>query len=120
MLASRIAFACAAPLALGAVAWSAPALAQERTGLERAVLAQLNASTRAQIEGRATGGNTVMNVVGTALLNNYYQAGARSAGEALTVVAIDFAKGIAVLKREPNTFEIVPFDPATLRIRTAS
>jgi hypothetical protein len=116
-LASRIAFACAAPIALGAMAWSAPALAQGGpSGFERAILAQLNASTRANVEQRATGGNTVTNVVGTILLNNYYQAGAENPGQPLTVVAVDFARGNVVLRRDPNTWEVVRFDPQTLRI----
>ncbi len=119
MHATRTAFACAAPLVLGAMAWSAPALAQRSTptAFERGVLAQLDSATRGRVEQRATDGNTVLNVVGTMLLNNYYVSGARSPGEALTVVAVDFGKGVAVLKREPNTFEVVPFDPQTLRIR---
>ena len=116
MLARRIAFACAAPIALGAMAWSAPALAAP-TPFERAVLNQLNASTRASIERRATDGNSVLEVIGTSLINNYYESGARNPGEPLTVVAIDFGKGVVVLKREPSTFEVVSFDPQTLRIR---
>lgn len=116
MPATRIAFACAAPIVLGAMAWSAPALAAP-TPFERAVLNQLNSSTRADIERRATGGNSVLEVIGTSLINNYYQAGAQTPGQALTVVAIDFGKGVVVLKREPSTFEVVNFDPQTLRIR---
>jgi hypothetical protein len=117
MLASRIAFACAAPFLLSAVAWSAPAVAQGApTAFERAVLAQLNASTRASVEQRATDGNSVTNVVGTILLNNYYQAGAENPGQPLTVVAVDFGRGIVVLRREPTTWEVVRFDPQTLRV----
>ena len=116
MKATRFAFACAAPIVLSALAWSAPALAAP-TPFERAVLNQLNASTRADIEKRATDGNSVLEVIGTALINNYYQAGAQNPGTPLTVVAIDFGKGVVVLKREPSTFEVVNFDPQTLRIR---
>lgn len=118
MPASRLAFACLAPLALGAAAWSAPALAQSSpTTFERAMLAQLNEATRAAVEQRATGGNSVTNVIGTMLLNNYYEAGARNPGEALTVVAVDFGRGVAVLRRDPNTWEVVRFDSQTLRVQ---
>lgn len=116
MLVSRIAFACIAPLALSVAA--APALAQGGpTAFERGVLAQLSPAVRADVEKRATGGNTVLNVVGTMLLNNYYGSGATTPGQAFTVVAVDFGRGAAVLKRDPNTFDVVQFDPATLRIK---
>lgn len=114
----RFAVTCAAPLGLFATTLSAPVLAQSSTPtqFERAMLAQLDSSTRAAVESRAVSGNTVMNVVGTILLNNYYQAGARNPGQALTVVAVDFSRGVVVLRREPNFFEIERFDPQTLRI----
>jgi hypothetical protein len=114
----RVAIACVAPLTLQLATLSAPALAQRSTptSFERAMLAQLDAPTRAEVTRRATGGNTVLNVVGTILLNNYQAAGPRNPGEALTVVAVDFARGVAVLRRAENAFEIVRFDPRTLRL----
>ena len=51
------------------------------------------------------------------LLNNYYEAGARTPGEALTVVAVDFGRGVAVLRRDPSTWEVVRFDSQTLRVQ---
>lgn len=113
----RIAIACVAPIALHFAALSAPAMAQAPTDFEQAMLAQLDDATRAEVEQRATGGNTVLNVIGTILLNNYQAAGPRNAGAALTVVAVDFGRGTAVVQRASNVFELIRFDPRTLRVR---
>lgn len=114
---SRAAIAFVAPIALSFTA-SAPALAQasSHSAFERAMLAELDAPTRAEVERRATAGNSVVGVVGTMLLNNYYKAGARRPGQALTVVAVDFSRGAVVLRRAANVFEVQRFDPKTLRI----
>jgi hypothetical protein len=114
---SRVAIACAAPILLSLSMTSAPALAQTPTGFERAMLAELDATTRAEVERRATGGNTVKGVIGTILLNNYYKAGARNPGQPLTVVAIDFSLGVVVFQRRANVFEVQRFDPRTLTMR---
>lgn len=113
----RVMIACAAPIALNLAALSAPALAQAPTDFEQAMLAQLDDATRAEVESRATGGNTVLNVIGTILLNNYQAGGARRPGTALTVVAVDFGRGTAVVQRASNVFELIRFDPRTLRLR---
>ena len=115
---SRAAIACVAPIALSLLAPGAPALAQAAThsAFERAMLDQLDAPTRADVERRATAGNTVMGVVGTILLNNYYKAGARRPGHAVTVTAVDFSRGTVVFRRAPNVFEVQRFDPRTLRM----
>jgi hypothetical protein len=113
MTLTRIAVVCAAPIALGLL--SAPALAAP-TAFEKAVLAELDAPTRAGIEKRATDGNTVLGVVGTTLLNNYYGAGARTPGDAVTVVAIDFARGVVVFQRSANVFELQKFNTKTLQM----
>ena len=115
---NRIAIACVAPLALTLATVSAPAQAAPAGASEfdHAVLGQLDAPTRAEVERRATGGNTVTGVVGTILLNNYYKAGARKPGTALRVIAVDFALGHVVFERGPNLFEVQRFDPRTLRI----
>ena len=114
---SRVAILCAAPIVLSFAAPSAPALAQTApTAFEQAMLAELDAATRADVERRATGGNTVKGVIGTILLNNYYKAGARNPGRPLTVVAIDFSLGVVVFQRTPNVFELQRFDPKTLRL----
>lgn len=115
---ARIAVAFAAPVALGAAALSVPISAQAATpAFERALLAELDATTRAEVERRATGGNTVTGVVGTILLNNYQAAGPRNAGESIEVVAVDFGRGLAVIRRATNVFEVVRFDPQTLRVQ---
>lgn len=111
----HVAIACVASITLGFAAQ--PAQAQQASpAFERAVLDGLDAATRADVERRATAGNTVLAVIGTTLINNYYGAGARTPGEALTIVAIDFAQGVVVLRRAPNVFEVERFDPRTLRI----
>lgn len=115
---SRVASASAAALLFNFAALPAPALAQVSAAspFERAMLAELDAPTRAAIEARVTGGNTVKGVIGTTLLNNYYAAGARRPGTALTVVAIDFSLGIVVFRRSANVFEVRRFNPQTLRM----
>jgi len=113
---NRVAIACVAPIALSLTALSAPAFAQNPSSFERAVLAELDPSIRTEVERRATGGNSVMSVVGTMLLNNYYKAGARKPGQALNVVAVDFSRGAVVFRRAANVFEVQRFDPRTLRL----
>lgn len=113
---SRAAIAWSAPILLSLTALAVPASAQTRSSLDEALLAQLDGPTRAEVERRAVSGNTVSNVVGTILLNNYYKAGARNPGRALTVVAVDFPRGVVVLRRAANVFEVQRFDPRTLRI----
>jgi len=117
---NRLAISCAAPIALGFGVLAAPAEAQTATAsaaFERAMLQEMDAPTRASIEQRATGGNTVAAVIGTTLLNNYYGAGARNPGAALTVIAVDFARGVAVLGNNSETFQIIQFDPKTLQLK---
>lgn len=114
---SRVAIFCVVPMALSfAVPSAALAQASTPTAFERAMLAELDASTRAEVERRATAGNTVKGVIGTTLLNNYYAAGARRPGQALTVVAVDFSLGMVVFQRAANVFEVQRFDPQTLRL----
>ena len=115
----RIATFFAAPLALHLAALSAPAMAQASapSRYEQAMLAGFDAATRAEVRRRATGGNSVIEVVSTILLNNYQLAGPRNPGEALSVIAVDFARGVAIIRRAANVFEIVPFDTRTLRVR---
>jgi len=114
---SRIAFAFAVPITLQFAALSAPAMAQASpTAYERAILAGLDAPTRGEVQRRATGGDNVTGVVAIILLNNYQAAGATSPGEAVTVVAVDFARGTVVLKKGDETLVLHRFDPATLRL----
>lgn len=114
----RFASACIAPIALSLAATAAPVSAQNTSpsAFERAMLAELDAPTRAEVERRAVQGNSVVGVVGTILLNNYQEAGPRNPGEALEVVAVDFSRGVVIIRRAPNTFELRRFDPRTLRL----
>ena len=120
---TRIAIACAAPVALSLGALSTPALAQTATAsaaFERAMLGEMDEATRAAVTGRATGGNTVAGVIGTILINNYEAAGAKHPGKALTVIALDYARGVVVLGLDEDTDEVVHFDPKTLRLTAES
>ncbi len=83
---------------------------------ERAILGEMDATTRADVEKRATGGNTVSGVVATTLLNDNQMAKHGKAGTPVTVVAIDFVRGVVVIQTGSNQYEPVRFDPKTLRI----
>ena len=114
---SRVAIVLAASVTLPLTALSSPASAQTASSaFERAMLDELDTPTRAEVESRATAGNTVIGVVGTILLNHYQEAGARNPGGALEVVAIDFSRGVVVIRRAANVFEVQRFDPRTLRL----
>lgn len=114
---SHVAIAFVAPMALNLSVLSAPAVAQASpSSFEHAMLAELDAPTRAEVQRRATNGNTVMGVVGTILLNNYYKAGARKPGQALSVAAVDFSRGVVIFRRAPNLLELQRFDPKTLHM----
>jgi hypothetical protein len=114
---SRVAFALVAPLTLQFAAVSAPALAQSSpTAYERAILTGLDAPTRREVTRRATGGDNVTGVVAIILLNNYQASGPTTAGEAVSVVAVDFARGTVVLRKGAETLVLHRFDPATLRM----
>ena len=116
---TRFAIACATPLALSFSVLSAPALAQTATAsnaFERAMLAEMDASTRAAVTGRVNRGNAVAAIVGTILINNYEAKGAKHPGQPLTIIAIDYDRGVAVLGSNQETFEVIHFDKKTLRI----
>src|SRR6478752_7337362 len=109
----RLAFACAAPIALGLTALAAPVQAQTSPAFERAILGELDAPTRAYVQKRAAGGNSVSEVIGTILLNKYHAIGPKHPGEALKVFALDFARGTCVLGYDRRTLEILHFDRKT-------
>lgn len=114
----RVAFTCVAPLAISLMASSAQAQNPPPSPeFEKVILSQLDPATRAEVQKRATRGNTVSGVVATILLNNYQKAGPGRPGQGLSVVAVDFVRGAAVIRRAPNAFEVVRFDPKTLRVR---
>lgn len=118
----RLAFASAAPAALLLAATATPAAAQAGassapSAFEYAMLAVLDDATRAEVASRATEGNSIIGVVSTILLNHYQEAGPRNPGQSLEVVAVDFARGVVIIQRAPNAFEIRRFDPRTLQLR---
>lgn len=82
---------------------------------ERAFLSEMNDATRAEVERRATGGNTISGVIATILLNNNQVAQHGQAG-ALTVIAVDFIRGVVVIQKAPNTYVPLRFDPKTLTV----
>jgi len=84
---------------------------------ERAFLGEMDAATRAEVEKRATGGNTISGVIATILLNdNQMVAKHGKAGAAISVVAIDFVRGVVVIQNGPDHYEPVRFDPKTLSV----
>ena len=86
--------------------------------MQQAILAGLNAETRAEIQGRATGGNSVYEVLRTTLLNNMQVANLIQPGQPplSEVVAIDFVRSVAVV-RQGDSLRVVNFDTATLRYK---
>jgi hypothetical protein len=82
---------------------------------ERAYLTEMDAATRAEVEKRATAGNTVSGVIATMLLNSNQMAKHGQAG-AISVVAIDFVRGVVVIQKGSNQYEPVRFDPKTLQV----
>lgn len=83
---------------------------------ERAFLAEMDAGTRADVEKRATAGNTISGVIATMLLNDSQMAKHGKGGGPISVIAVDFVRGVVVIQNGPNQYEPVRFDPKTLRI----
>ena len=82
---------------------------------ERAILAEMNAATRAEVEKRAgSGGNTVSGVIATMLLNDASMVKGNTGP--VTVIAVDFVRGVVVVQTAPNQYRPVRFDPKSLRI----
>jgi len=76
--------------------------------LEQAELADLP-ELQAQVQARAVNGNSVTEVL---LLNNI-----KIKHQASQIVAIDWAKGVAVVPLPGSGIEVVNFDPKTLQIK---
>ena len=79
--------------------------------LEQAELAGLNPDLRAQVEARATGGNSVTEVLQVMLLNNI-----KAKQPANQIVAMDWGKGVAVVEAAGGGMSVVHFDPKTLQM----
>ena len=114
---TRVALACAAPLALSFTVLSVPAMAKTATHLENAMLEEMDAATRADVTKRASGGETVSGVIGAKLINSHYGAGGSNPGQALKIVAVDYARGVAVFLKGTDTYEVQHFDPKTLKLK---
>ena len=97
----RVVIACAALAAMGIMAL--PAQAQTpppptpSPAFERAFLGEMDAATRADLEKRATAGNSISGVIATTLLNDNQMATHGKAGGAISVVAVDFVRGVVVM-----------------------
>src|SRR5215472_6887417 len=91
---------------------AAAAYAQSPTPLEQAELAGLSPELRAQVQARAVGGNSVTEVLQVMLLNNI-----KIKHPASQVVAMDWARGVAVVQLPRGGMRSVHFDPTTLHIK---
>jgi hypothetical protein len=85
--------------------------AQGSAALDQAVLAELNADKRAEVQARATGSSTVREVLETTLLNSI-----KLRYPANRILALDFGRGAAVVETPDNQMRLVNFDKKTLAI----
>lgn len=101
--------------AIGAVVMVASAsYAQVATTLEQAELAGLNPQTRAEVEARMKqGGQTVSEILTTILLNDIKLKHLGS-----QILALDFNRGIAVVRTARGATRMVNFDTTTLQIKS--
>ena len=87
--------------------------AQVATTLEQAELAGLKPQTRAEVESRMKqGGQTVSEVLTTILLNSIKMKHLGS-----QIVALDFNRGVAVVRADNGELHTVNFDTTTLEIK---
>lgn len=110
--------ACVALAAMGVLALpvqaQTPPPPTPSPAFERALLGEMDAATRAEVEKRATAGNTISGVIATTLLNDNQMARHGKARGPISVVAVDFVRGVVVIQNASN--EPVRFDPKTLHI----
>ena len=97
--------------ACAGVLLAAAAYGQSPTALEQAELAGLSPELRAQVQARAVGSNSVTEVLQVMLLNNIKIKNPTS-----QIVAMDWARGVAVIKLPRGGMQPVHFDRATLQI----
>ncbi|GGJ24477.1 hypothetical protein [Neoroseomonas lacus] len=112
-------FRCLSGAALALMLAAPAAFAQTPSpAMQRAILDGMNAETRSEVERRATGGNSVYEVLRITLLNNMQLANLIQPGEPplSEVVAIDFVRGTAVV-RQGDRLRAVNFDAQTLRYK---
>ena len=105
---------------LGATVAAPAAIAQPAPSeaFQRAIVEGLSPEARAEVERRATGGNSVYEVARVMLLNNMQAANLIQPGEAPLeeVVAIDFIRENAVFK-QGDGLRVIPFDSRTLQFK---
>jgi predicted acylesterase/phospholipase RssA len=93
---------------------STPGHAQVATSIEQAELAGLAPATLAQVKARmAEGGQTVYEILQTMLLNNI-----KSLVPGGSIVALDFNRGIAIVRTSTSGIRLVNFDTTTLAIKS--
>ena len=100
---------------------AAAAYAQSPTALEQAELAGLSPQLRSEVQAGATGGNSVTEVLKISvtdvlkimLLNNI-----KAKPPASQIVAMGWARGVAVVDVPASGMAVVHFDPATLQIKS--
>jgi hypothetical protein len=83
------------------------------TPLEEAELVGLSPAMQAQVKARAVGGNSVTEVLQVMLLNNI-----KIKHEASQIVALDWTKGVAVVRLPIGGLAVVRFNPRTLQIES--
>jgi hypothetical protein len=115
MLFTRGKLSSALLIALGMTLMTiAPTLAQVATSIEQAEMAGLAPATLAQVKARmAQGGQTVTEILQTMLLNNI-----KALVPGGTIVALDFNRGIAVVRTTTGGMRPVNFDTTTLAIKS--
>jgi hypothetical protein len=88
--------------------------AQAATTLEQAELAGLSPEKRAEVQSRMQqGGQTVSEILQTILLNSI-----KLKHPANRIVALDFARGVAIVEVPGGNIEAVNFDTTTLAIKS--
>lgn len=111
----------AALIASPVLAQTAPTTTQPTTGivatpapLIRAIEEMLNAETRRYVASRVNAQNPINEVLETILLNSLQQADARGMGA--RIVAIDFARQVAVVDMGTHGQQVIRFNRETLQI----
>lgn len=101
------------PLAFAAAALvTGPALAQAMSDHERAMLAGLTPSLRAQVEQRMQSpGQKVSEVIDTMLLNKVSLLAAQG-----KIVATDYEKKVLIVELPNNQLRVFKFNPQTLDV----
>lgn len=89
------------------------AMAQGSPAYNQALLAELSPEKRAEVQARATQGNSVQEVLEVDLLNNI-----KARYPANRIVALDFGRGVAVVELPNNGgTRMVRFNKTTLAIQ---